>query len=70
MRLVHTIIEGDVGKNAISIGHPNGKVKVLWLSNVIGYVQKIDVGKQIYESGSGMLQVENQEQMETRVKNS
>lgn len=58
----YTVRETDVGKQHIKWhGHRRS------LDGCLGIVQPIDVGKRIFDLGDGVLQVENNEQRDTRL---
>lgn len=57
-KLVYTIKTDDIGKLVINL--PNGKK--ISIGGTLGHVKKNDVGKQIYDVGNGVLQVENDNQ--------
>lgn len=57
-----TIQPWDIGQNLIN-DPIEGKI---YLGNLMGYVQRKDVGKRIYKI-HGIYQVENTEQMEKRL---
>ena len=38
------------------------------ICNLMGYIHRQDVGKRVYENERGILSVENQEQLEARLK--
>lgn len=62
MRDFYTLRETDVGKRQIKWhGHRRS------LDGVLGYVQATDIGKRIFDLGDGVLQVENNEQRDTRL---
>ena len=59
---VYTIQSSYIGKYTIMI---HGE---LWnIGDAIGRVQTIDIGKRAYRDPSGLVTVENQEQLETRL---
>lgn len=70
LRFIHEITAADVGKNRIVKTCPKCcRPEFFSLVDVMGYVQKIDVGKRIYkDTESGVLFVESQEQLNKRIK--
>lgn len=67
-KLEYIIQSGDVGKRHIKLHECPicNTVRILDLSSVLGSVQSIDIGKRIFRSG-GILQVENDQQMASRL---
>lgn len=73
IKLVAVIKAEDVGKRAVS--RPPAEdgfgnmvdLPPIYVSDVIGLVQKIDIGKRVYDN-CGTIQVESLEQMEKRLK--
>ncbi len=67
MKLEHTITEEDVGKSIIERRCPCCNTKqLLHIFDLMGKILSCDVGKRIYRYKSGILGVENQEQLEAR----
>lgn len=62
MSRYYTITSRDIGKPTIRAFGRTWSV-----SDFIGRILSIDVGKRVYERG-GILQVENQEQLEARLR--
>lgn len=58
-----TIKPSDLGKHFVDTH--NGKR--IWIRDVMGRIMAIDIGKRLYIH-NGIVQVENQEQFEKRVK--
>ena len=68
MRYLHTITREDVKRPVLkkTCSHC-GHTKMYRLKEVLGCVMVQDIGKRVYISEQGILQVENQEQLEKRL---
>jgi hypothetical protein len=68
MRYLYTILKEDIGKGKIPVSFCEycGYKKLVNIQDVIGNIQPQDVGKRVYKTYRGTIQVENQEQLETR----
>ena len=54
------IIENkDVGKYSLTLYTEKGEMKNIYLSNSIGYIQKIDIGKTLILTAKGNIQMSN-----------
>lgn len=68
MKLLYTITEEDVGRRSIVKTCPTcGIVRSVQTIPIMGTIMKQDIGKRIYETAGGVLQVESQEQLEKRL---
>lgn len=63
-RFVYTIQSRDVGKKTLPIAGKRVRVE-----DFLGVIQAIDVGKRVYDTGDGVYQVENDDQMKRRLGN-
>ena len=62
-QFVHEFTKFDVGKHYVR----GTDGRTVFLKNIMGHVQKIDIGKRLYKVGS-IYQVENNEQLKERTK--
>lgn len=68
MKYLYTLQNKDLNKATIKITCPCcNHSKTYDLISVIGRVQKIDIGKRVYISKTGILSIENQEQLKKRL---
>lgn len=70
MKYIHTITAEDINKpmGSITVRCKHcGHADTYYLNSALGRVMKIDIGKRVYLSNSGIICVESNEQMQQRL---